>query len=54
MTDNTYTKAEIRTMEISILKQLDFMFGKPFPLHFLRRFSKAGQVSDQNFSLCYT
>jgi hypothetical protein len=44
MTDNTYTKAEIRSMEISILKQLDFMFCKPFPLHFLRRFSKAGQV----------
>ena len=54
MTDNTYIKAEIITMEISILEQLDFMLGKPFPLHFLRRFSKAGQVSDQNFSLCYT
>ena len=45
MTDNTYTKSEIRQMEISILKSLNFMFGKPLPLHFLRRFSKAGQVS---------
>jgi hypothetical protein len=45
MTDNTYTKAEIRQMEISILKTLNFMFCKPLPLHFLRRFSKAGQVS---------
>ena len=45
MTDNTYTKSEIRLMEINILKTLDFMFGKPLPLHFLRRFSKAGQVS---------
>lgn len=45
MTDNTYTKSEIRQMEISILKTLNFMFGKPLPLHFLRRFSKAGQVN---------
>ena len=44
MTDNTYTKSEIRQMEISILKTLNFMFGKPLPLHFLRRFSKAGRV----------
>jgi len=51
MTDNTYTKAEIRTMEISILKQLDFMFGKPFPLHFLRRFSKAGQADPKQHTL---
>lgn len=45
MTDNTYSKSEIRQMEISILKTLNFSFGKPTPLHFLRRFSKAGQVS---------
>ena len=45
MTDNTYTKAEIRAMEISILKTLNFLFCKPLPLHFLRRFSKAGNVS---------
>lgn len=45
MTDNTYTKSEIRQMEINILKTLDFSFGKPLPLHFLRRFSKAGQVN---------
>lgn len=51
MTDNTYTKAEIRSMEISILKQLDFMFCKPFPLHFLRRFSKAGQADPKQHTL---
>jgi hypothetical protein len=51
MTDNTYTKAEIRTMEIAILKQLDFMFCKPFPLHFLRRFSKAGQADPKQHTL---
>jgi hypothetical protein len=48
MTDNTYTKSEIRQMEISILKTLDFMFTKPLPIHFLRRFSKAASVI--NFS----
>ena len=45
MTDNTYTKAEIRRMEVKILQTLNFMFGKPLPLNFLRRFSKAGQVN---------
>jgi G2/mitotic-specific cyclin-B2 len=45
MTDNTYTKSEIRHMEIDILKTLNFLFSKPLPLHFLRRFSKAGKVN---------
>jgi len=43
MTDNTYTKADIRSMEISILKSLGFLLCKPLPLHFLRRYSKAAQ-----------
>lgn len=51
MTDNTYTKSEIRQMEISILKTLNFMFGKPLPLHFLRRFSKAGQADPKQHTL---
>jgi len=51
MTDNTYTKAEIRQMEISILKTLNFMFCKPLPLHFLRRFSKAGQADPKQHTL---
>jgi len=51
MTDNTYTKSEIRQMEISILKSLNFMFGKPLPLHFLRRFSKAGQADPKQHTL---
>ena len=45
ISNNTYTKDEIRLMEISILKQLNYMFCKPLPLHFLRRFSKAGHVN---------
>jgi hypothetical protein len=38
ITDNTYTKAEIRRMEIKILQTLNFMFGKPIPLNFLPSF----------------
>ncbi len=45
MTDNTYTVGAIRTMEINILKTLSFMLCKPNALNFLRRFSKAGDVS---------
>ena len=48
MTDNTYTKAEIRQMEIEILKTLNFLLCKPLPLHFLRRFSKAAMVNIAN------
>jgi len=44
ITDNAYTKSEIRQMECQILKVLDFELGRPLPLHFLRRNSKAGEV----------
>lgn len=45
ITDNAYTKKEIRDMEAIILRALDFSVGKPLCLHFLRRNSKAGQVN---------
>ena len=45
ITDNAYSKADIRKMEILILKKLDFNVSYPLPLHFLRRNSKAGSVS---------
>ena len=46
ITDNAYSKENIREMERIILKALDFSLGKPLPLHFLRRNSKAGEVSE--------
>lgn len=44
ITDNAYTKAQIRSMECNILRRLDFNLGKPLCIHFLRRNSKAGGV----------
>lgn len=44
ITDNAYTSNEIREMEMIILKELNFDLGRPLPIHFLRRASKAGEV----------
>jgi len=44
ITDNAYSQAQIRDMEIKIMSVLGFDMGRPLPLHFLRRNSKAGQV----------
>ena len=43
--DNAYTTAEIRQMERVMLRALNFDLGRPLPLHFLRRASKAASVS---------
>lgn len=51
ITDNAYTKSDIREMERDILRTLNFSFGKPLCLHFLRRNSKAGQVDATKHSL---
>jgi len=44
ITDNAYTAGEIRIMEMRILNCIEFGVGRPLPLHFLRRNSKAGDV----------
>lgn len=44
ITDSAYTGKQIRDTERHMLSTLDHNLGKPLPLHFLRRSSKAGQV----------
>lgn len=41
---NTYTLPEILGMEKTILQELDYRLLKPYPLHFLRRFSRLSQT----------
>ncbi|XP_071424146.1 G2/mitotic-specific cyclin-B2 [Pithys albifrons albifrons] len=51
ITDNAYTSHEIREMEIIILKELNFDLGRPLPVHFLRRASKAGEANAKQHTL---
>ncbi|KAI1889636.1 hypothetical protein AGOR_G00164990 [Albula goreensis] len=51
ITDNAFTKAQIREMEMLILKHLNFQLGRPLPLHFLRRASKAGNADAEKHTL---
>uniref|UniRef100_A0A8D2JD65 Cyclin B1 n=1 Tax=Varanus komodoensis TaxID=61221 RepID=A0A8D2JD65_VARKO len=51
VTDHTYTKLQIRQMEMKILRSLDFSLGRPLPLHFLRRASKIGEADIQQHTL---
>ena len=44
ITDNTYPSVEIRNMERNMLRVMDYSLGGPQCLHFLRRFSRAGEV----------
>ncbi|XP_071439197.1 G2/mitotic-specific cyclin-B2 [Hetaerina americana] len=43
-TQGACTKDEIFEMECIILSTLDFSLGKPLPLHFLRRYTKAAKA----------
>jgi len=51
ITDNAYTEQEIKQTEIKILYALEFDLFQPVSLHFLRRFSKAGDVDVVQHSL---
>lgn len=44
ITDYTYVSSEIRAMEISILRTVNFNISPPLSINFLRRYSKAGNV----------
>ena len=45
ITDDSFTGDQIRTLEKKMLRVLDYSFGTPLCLHFLRRYSRAGEVS---------
>ena len=51
ITDRAYTERDILKMEIRILAVLNFNLGRPLPLHFLRRASKAGGVEAATHTL---
>jgi len=51
ITDKAYTEKDILKMEIKILHVLNFDLGRPLPLHFLRRASKAGCVDAATHTL---
>jgi len=51
ITDNAYTEEEIKKTEMKILIALEFNLFQPVSLHFLRRFSKAGDVDVLQHSL---
>ena len=51
ITDQTYSSDKIRSMERRMLKVLDYSFGNPLCLHFLRRYSRAGNVSSMHLNI---
>ncbi|XP_006010328.1 G2/mitotic-specific cyclin-B1 [Latimeria chalumnae] len=51
VTNNTYTKRQVREMEMKVLWELDFGLGRPLPLHFLRRASKTAEATSEQHTL---
>ena len=46
ITDNAYTPSQIKSCESRMAATLEFNFGDPLCIHFLRRNSKAAEVSN--------
>lgn len=44
MADDNYTSQDMRAMEETILKALDYTLGVPTAIHFLRRYSRIADV----------
>nr|XP_033776792.1 G2/mitotic-specific cyclin-B2 isoform X2 [Geotrypetes seraphini] len=51
ITDNAYSRDQIKEMEMMILRELNFELGRPLPLHFLRRASKACNADVEQHTL---
>ncbi|XP_062998713.1 G2/mitotic-specific cyclin-B2-like [Elgaria multicarinata webbii] len=51
ITDRAYQAAQIHAMEQNILKELNFVLGRPLPLHFLRRAAKISDPSAESYLL---
>ncbi|XP_076016111.1 G2/mitotic-specific cyclin-B1 [Genypterus blacodes] len=51
VTDRAYTTAQIRDMEMTILRVLKFSLGRPLPLQFLRRASKIYEVTAEQHTM---
>ena len=49
--DKSFEQEQMRQMERQILSALRFDLGRPLPLHFLRRNSKAGCVDNRQHTL---
>lgn len=49
--DDTFSAREILLTEMEILKKLNFSFGRPLSVHFLRRYNKIAQVKSEHHTL---
>jgi cyclin B len=51
ITDHSCSKHDIRIMECLLLRSLGFNLGRPLPIHFLRRYSKAADADATKHTL---